>query len=120
MTDERPIRRPGSPWRLLVHEYVGKQPDGTLYSTSWDVSNDARNVQHGEYKDGYVLPARCEFDELVVGKWLHIEQMDAGSWWMDVGGLVVRLFVDRDGRPKAVTYGVEDPIDGVTYDRDGE
>lgn len=26
-----------------------------------------------------------EFDELVVGKWFHLEQMDTNQWWMRVG-----------------------------------
>jgi len=55
-----------------------------------------------------------EFDELVVGERLRVEQMDTGSWWMDVGGLTVNVSVDRDGRPLRVSWEI-DGRDGVAY-----
>lgn len=61
-----------------------------------------------------------EFDELVVGSWLHVEQMGAGRWWMNIGGVTVWVDADRDGRPKRVSvHGPLDydgPRDGCTYD----
>jgi hypothetical protein len=115
-----PIRRPGSPWRLLVHEYVGKQPDGTLYGTSHHVSNDREVVKtEGRYRAGHQLPANTEFDELVVGRWLHVEQMDATRWWMNVGGVTLWIDVDREGRPRRVdVYGPgehAEAVDGCEY-----
>lgn len=61
----------------------------------------------------------CEFDELVVGRWLHIEQMDVGRWWMSVGGVVLRVHADRDGRPRLVAVDTvgngEAPVPGCRY-----
>lgn len=119
-TGGRPIRRPGSPWRLLVHEYVGRQSDGTLYSTSHDVCNDEREQGERAFTARHVLPSTTEFDELVVGRWIHIEQMDATRWWMNVGGVVLWVEVDREGRPRHVgVHGpgeYAEPFEGCEYD----
>jgi hypothetical protein len=50
-----------------------------------------------------------EFDELVVSKWFHLEQMDTGAWWLVVGGVTINIRVDRDGNTKQVL--VEGPDD---------
>ena len=90
----RRLRRAGTPWRVLAHH-----PDGT---TSHDTESD-----------------QTEFDELVVGRWLHVEQMDTGSWWADVGGVTLLVRVDRDGRPTHVTTypagGYADRVPGCAY-----
>lgn len=112
-----PIRRPGSPWRLLVHEYAGEQPDGTLYSTSHTVSNDPEAAKsRGPLQHVYLLPPTTEFDELVVGRWLHVEQMDEALWWLDIGGLVVHVVAGDDGKPVSVWWDLDDRRDGVTYE----
>jgi len=59
-----------------------------------------------------------ELNELVVGSWLHVEQMDTGSWWMDVGGLTVNVRADRHGRPLRVSWEL-DGRDGVEYGFEG-
>jgi hypothetical protein len=82
------FRRPGSPWRLLVHE---AGPAGVAHH----VTDEAGVV------GGIMLPA-TEFDELVVGRWLHTENMDSGRWWMNVGGVTVWIDVDRAGRARNV------------------
>lgn len=57
----------------------------------------------------------------MVGKGaIHIEQMDASVYWMNVGGVVLHVTIDRDGRAKRVT--VHGPgayagrEDGVEYE----
>jgi hypothetical protein len=74
---------------------------------------DQIDIRHDEYGPN-------EFDELVVGKWLHVEQMDSGRWWMNVGGVTIWLHADRDGRPTHVTvYGPLDyahPEPGCKYE----
>jgi hypothetical protein len=61
-----------------------------------------------------------EFDELVVGSWLHIEQMNAATWWMNVGGVTIHVTADVDGRPKTVVvHGPGDyaeAVPGVEYE----
>lgn len=112
-----PIRRPGSPWRLLVHEYAGESPDGTHYDVAHNVSNDPEQVRpDGEFNTAHLLPPTAEFDELVVGRWLHVEQMDEALWWLDIGGLVVHVVADDDGRPVSVWWDLDNSRDGVTYE----
>jgi hypothetical protein len=102
------LRRPGSPWRLLAHHYVGKQPDGTMYDVSHHVSNTPRRISDGEHSRSHILED-TEFDELVVGSWIHIEQMTTTGWWMNVGGVTINVSADRDGRPHKVdVYGPDD------------
>ena len=112
------LRRPGSPWRLLVHDWPGTRA-GLRYGRSHHVTNDERVRPESGWCDTTVL-AGAEFDELVVGRWLHIEAMDATTWWMDVGGITVHVTADRDGRPKRVTVRNEDPVPGCVYEIDGD
>lgn len=110
MTARDVIRKAGGRWRLLVH---GR-----------DVSHDvsaANPGQDSEYRQAHHLP-RTEFDELVVGSWLHIEQMDTGFWTINIGGVHVHVWADRDGRPKEVmVHGPDDwtpAVKGVHYGLD--
>lgn len=109
----------GGRWRLLVHDYLGRQKDSPIrYGTSHHVQSYSDGVA-GEHSTKRVLPD-TEFDELVVGRWIHIEQMDTGRWWMNVGGVTLWVTADREGRPRRVdVYGPGDyaePVDGVTYE----
>ncbi len=93
------LRRAGAPWRLLAHEYVGR----------------------GQYGDPHDIEIPdTEFDELVVGQWIHIEQMDTGKWWMAVGGVTVLVKADADGKPTRVSvFGPGDydaPVEGCSYE----
>ncbi|MEU8151749.1 hypothetical protein [Nonomuraea sp. NPDC048901] len=112
------LRRPGGRWRLLVHEWLGKQPGSDVrYGTSHHVSSAPG--QDGEHSKHHHL-ANTEFDELVVGSWLHVEQMDAHVYWMNVGGVTLNVRVDRDGRPQRVSVygpgGYASSEDGVEYE----
>lgn len=117
-----PLRRAGGRWRLLVHEWAGKLPDGTSYGTAHHVTNSAEFgglTPDSEASRTHLLPAHCEFDELVVGRWLHVEQKGPGRWWINVGGVTVWAEADRDGRPTAVNVyragEYADPVPGVEY-----
>jgi hypothetical protein len=104
------LRSAGANWRLLVHE-----PGGV----SHDVVPKTLGKPANKWGQEHVI-AGTEFDELVVGRWAHIEQMDTGSWWMNISGITINLRADRDGRPKAVqVYGpgdYGDAVEGVKYD----
>ena len=56
----------------------------------------------------------------MVGRWLWAEQMDAGVWHIVIGGVVVMVRADRDGRPKRVSvHGPGDydgPVEGCEYE----
>jgi hypothetical protein len=106
----RRLRRAGSPWRILVHRSEPYGGSGDSYHVASDKkfgggTGEDRSVE----ADGVTYWARyteipgTEFDEIVVGKWLHIEQMDTGYWWGDVGGVTIHVRADRDGNPKHVT-----------------
>jgi hypothetical protein len=42
-------------------------------------------------------------DEVVIGHWLHAEQMDAGSYSVTLGGRVFSVSVRPDGTARSVT-----------------
>lgn len=130
------LRRPGSPRRILVHEWLGaKAPGGIRYGRSYDVSNDpsapAREAERTrrlnamrpglpplpeEYETRHTVLEGTEFDELVIGRWVHLEQQDAGTWWMSAGGVVVSVTADRDGRPRRVDVFGPGDYDGRAED----
>jgi len=133
----RPPRRAGSPWRILVHEWIGAKGGGGIrYGRAYDVSNDPASPARGaetarrlsEIRPGLppfedttdrTVIEGTEFDELVIGRWIHLEQMDAGVWHIIIGGVVVTVRADRDGRPRRVdVYGPGDydgPVEGCAY-----
>ena len=76
-----PRRTPGARWRTLAHTLVG----GRAIEDSWEQHDDS------------------VFDELVVDRWLHVEQMTDTTWWMNVAGVTVWVHVTRDGRAKSVS-----------------
>lgn len=63
--------------------------------------------------------AGAEFDELVVGQFVHLEQMDTGRWWLNVAGVTLWIEADPDGKPTSVNVyrpgDYDEPVDGVAY-----
>ena len=55
-----------------------------------------------------------EIDEIVIGRWFHLEAMDTRLYWMDIGGLVVNVELNPDGTPKRVIWE-EEQLPGVDY-----
>lgn len=122
-------KRPGATWRLLVHEMIGKQSSGTSYDIfshqedadhalatqrKLEASAEAQGRTYPDYSVRQVLPD-TEFDELVVGRWLHVEQMSDTDYWMDIGGLVVNVTCRPDGTPKVVRWELDNRQDKCTY-----
>ena len=123
-------RRAGSHWRLLVHDIHGPEP--RMSGAAHNVYSHQRAAdRHAKVRDRLgdyptkdeetvtVLPG-TEFDELVVGKFFHMEQMNVGYWYLNVAGVIIHVRADRDGRPKHVmVHGPGDydyPVDGCTYE----
>jgi len=106
------IRTGGGRWRILVHERLKRHsPDEVAYGTAHSIGSSAKMAGK---KRGHVRPVilpGTEFDELVVGHWLHIEQQCSTVWWMNVAGVNINVTVDRDGQPKYVTVDEADPGD---------
>lgn len=117
------LRRPGGRWRLLVHHWAGREPGRREggYDVSHHVSPDpAFGGQHPDSAHSRThLIEGTEFDELVVGSFLHVEQIGIGLWWINVGGVVVHVEADRDGRPRDVWVcgpkDYDEPREGCTY-----
>lgn len=127
----KPLRRPGSPWRILVHEWRGTNSGGPRYGKAYDVSNDPAAPERdaettrrlnemrpdlaplpADYATAHTVLKGTEFDELVIGRWMHLEQQNAGTWWMTIGGVVINVTADRDGRPRKVSVYGPDDYDG--------
>lgn len=53
------------------------------------------NVQVGPLDDHDGTPS--QFDELVVGHWIHLERMDTRAWWMALGELRLWIQVMANG-----------------------
>jgi hypothetical protein len=120
----RRLRRAGARWRIQVHE---RPPGG--YGKQWEVTDDPDAERRDrEWMERYgadpalsevvTLPT-TEFDELVIGRWIHLEQMNSKTWWMNIGGVTINVQVDRDGRPQVVdVYGPDtyaNAVEGVEY-----
>jgi hypothetical protein len=132
------VRRAGSRWRILVHDWLGRQgiettgyPYGKAHHVTSDpdfgrlpasmLGKDTRakvDALRDEHSTTTVL-AGTEFDELAIGRCIHLEQMDTGLYHINLGGVVVRIKADRDGRPVTVdVYGPDDyaePVPGCAY-----
>lgn len=111
MNRRRYLRRAGAVWRVLVHQHA---TDGPASDIAHRVQSDrVRGRDNSEWSKTTVLP-RTEFDELVVGRFLHVEAMDTGRWWVNAGGVTLWIEADRDGNPISVTvYGPGDYADAV-------
>lgn len=129
----RSLRSAGARWRLLVHE---RKPGERMNGGEFNVTSDPAAPERHAETMGRLNAMRpdlppapdttvttvlegTEFDELVVGRWIHLEQMDTGVWWMSVGGVVLNICADRDGRPRQVdVFGpgcYDDAVPGCKY-----
>jgi len=109
------LRRPGGRWLLRVHHWAGRasgEREGG-YDRSHTVTADpafgGRTPDTDTHRT-HVIEG-CEFDELVVGRFLHVEQVGIGTWWINVGGVTVHVTADRDGKPKRVWVAGPDDYD---------
>lgn len=113
------MRLAGGRWRLLVHDWVGRRDGGPLYGTATHITSATGGPPDTDLRRTISVPG-TELDEVVVGRWLHLEQMDTGLWWLNVGGVVLTIRVDRDGRPRRVRVAGpgddDDPAKGCTYE----
>jgi hypothetical protein len=120
---------PGGDWRILVH---GDYHRG-MARKSWHFTSDPdAQRRHDEVLAGLsiddctsvtILPG-TDFDELVIGHWIHLEQMNADTWWMGIGGVTVHVTADRAGKPTLVRVNMpgtyDGPVEGCEYHLDDE
>ncbi len=108
-------QRASSRWRVLLHDMRGTAGSGVAHH----VQSDQMPVPpHSPHVRTMVL-SNTDLDEVVVGSWLHAEQMDVGVWRLDVGGVVVYVNAAPDGRPTSIrVVPAADELDerpGCTY-----
>lgn len=114
-------RRAGAQWRVLVHDHLGRGRYGTAHHITSDRRLGALPGTQGlggsEHERVIELPG-TEFDELVVGRFLHVENM-GDCYWLNIAGVVITVVADRDGRPLRVRVtgpGDDDePVPGCRY-----
>jgi hypothetical protein len=113
MTTAKKSRRkrvlpPGAVWRIQawLHE---RSTRGVMRESTRPPLTCNSDGKHVEMRAPQLIPydhhnqpvadlsGTVIFDELVVGDWLHVEQMDKRQWWMAVGGLRLGISIGRDG-----------------------
>lgn len=120
------LRRAGGRWRILAHEIL----PGRFTGDSHHVTSDRRfgggdgqdtsvELDGRTYWSRHIELPGTELDELVVGSWIHLEQMDTGTWWANVCGVALWVKSDRDGKPVSISVhgpGDEQPAEpGCVY-----
>lgn len=80
----------------------------------WRVKGDGnvpfRKGSHPHFPDGNAPNARRlfgDFDELVVGDWIHLERMDHRAWWMCIGDTHFWITIPADPA-KPVLVGLQE------------
>lgn len=123
-------RRAGSRWRVLLHQAL----PGRGYGNSHHIKSDRRfgcgpgREEHDTtitadgvlYHQRVQILAGYELDEVVVGRFLHLEAKDTNQYWLNVAGITIWVDADREGRPHHVqVYGpgeYDDPVPGCRYE----
>ena len=119
---------PGRSWRILAHyrdSLFGESVD--IHSREYDRSHrrhlralvkdhPALGPTYAELRERtQVLPELCEFDELVIDDWLHLEQMDTRSYWMSLGDAWIWISIPAKGDPiVTIRRGEYGPVKGET------
>ncbi len=115
------IRRAGARWRVLVHEMLPRGRSGSSHQFGSVISDGDVAIEwpDGTFHSRGTNLAGYDLDEVVVGRFLHLEQKNVGLYWLNVGGVTIWIRADRDGHPTAVdVYGPSDydqPVDGCKY-----
>ena len=81
--------------------------DAVIKNNSWRVVAMREGTPLELQHDG-------SFDELVVGEWLHVENMDDGSWWMRVGDARLMIAVVNGEVTVDVERGAYGEVRGTT------
>lgn len=86
------------PWRILLQTKRESISFGT----------------HAREETPYLVHKQidADFDELVVGTWCHIEQMNGSNYWMQVGNACFNIHLTKDGPIVTLTEGVVDERTG--------
>ena len=78
----------------------GQRPEVPSKRDHWRIQIDGGCDQDGMWLARFSLCQdnfpKSEVDEIVIGKWFHLELMDRNSYWMNVAGwrLGVRIYAD--------------------------
>lgn len=80
-------------WRILAHYRDPKRQ--VVEPKTLDLSSRAMEEHMGKSAYPWIRPS--EFDELVLGDWLHLEQMSDDAYWLRLGGYNFWIQRTKDG-----------------------
>lgn len=102
-------------FRFTVDKIVGKM---TEHSVTLASEAPPRPVK-AELEDYIVATDHTFVDEVVIGNIIHIEAMSRRSYWMNIGGITVWVYLRKDGTVKEVEVfnagDYDEPHEGVKY-----
>lgn len=97
------MTRHGFDWRILAKVWEDGEITQaiSLHSKECKERSDKFQIEklNKEPSDTPVAPENCQFDELVIDKWLHLEQMNDNFWWMRLGDCRIEIHLDDAGKP---------------------
>ena len=108
-----PKNQPGESWRILAHEVL---PGYRYGSRELDIRSKAYPVSPSAREDNAQrLDHRTVLDEVVIGDWLHMEQMGDRGWWLQIGDAYVYVHLPARGLPEVtIRRGEYGPVCGET------
>lgn len=100
-------------FRMSVNRLKGKRTEHTVEFTS-----ERRSDPH-ESVELIVRPDHTVVDEVVIDDWFHLEAQSSRSYWMNIAGVVVWVYMDKGGSVSGVDVyeagEYDEPRDGVKY-----
>ena len=90
--------QPGAVWRIKFDD-APERIGGMLGNSHSLLSADSpRRPLTSGAPGGQRLQRQSIIDEVVISPWLHVEQMNSRTWFVDLCGRKVMVTVGRDGK----------------------
>ena len=92
--------QPGSVWRLKYDD-APERIGGMLGTSHSLISADYRRMSLTSGAPGDQRVQRPSIiDEVVISPWLHVEQMDSRTWFVELCNRKVMVRIDKNGKAK--------------------
>ena len=92
--------QPGAVWRIKFDD-APKRIGGMFGASHSLISADYQRMSLTSGAPGDQRVRRPSIiDEVVISPWLHVEQMDTRTWFVELCGRKVMVTVGRDGKAK--------------------
>lgn len=97
----------GDNWRILAHAKDGQSIDIRSLANWRALKRNLKEMGQPPPvgSDGLVVNDSV-FDEVVINPWFHLEEMDAGVWWLTIGGYHLWVRVDAKGNAVVTANGL--------------